>query len=247
MTLHLPKVRMMYSPASHFLGAVQHRDIRGICSNMTHASNARRFATWVVASLSFIGVAASNAPAAITTYTDLTLFNAAITSSGASTQLEPFDAGGLSSFTHVATTNGGITPATGFLSGSVWHDAVSRLLGENATFSCTLVGAMRGAGAFWDTSTNAHAQGLILTVNYPASAGGGFQSFAQLQQVNGTFFGWISTIPFQSFTITAGTGPGGLEGWDMDNLTFVVPEPATLAVVAPALIWSIGVARRRRS
>jgi hypothetical protein len=214
---------------------------------MTDGLTARKLATWVIASVGFIGLAASNAPAAITTYSDLTLFNAAIASSGASTLVEPFDAGGLAGFTNAVTTNGGITPATGFLSGSVWHDAVSRLLGESTTFSCTSVGAMRGAAAFWDTSTNAHAQGLILTVNYPASTGLFPQSFAQLQQVNGSFFGWISTIPFQSFTITAGTGPGGLEGWDMDNLTFVVPEPATLVVVAPALIWAASMARRRRA
>jgi hypothetical protein len=196
----------------------------------------------------------SAARAAVTLYTDPAAFAAAV--AGLSSATETFDAAGLQAFTHVTSTDGSIGPAGwvlgGFLSGSVWKDAVSRSLGESTTFSFDSTNLI-GAGAFFDTSTGGEGQGLSITEFLAPSPtfpfGGQLDVNTSLGGIHGTFFGWTSSDPFTSFTIRAGPFAGGLEGFDMDNLTFAaVPEPsgiglAMISGLAATLAWRAG--RRR--
>lgn len=84
---------------------------------------------------------------------------------------EPFNAGGLQSFTGVTTDAGSIGSASGLLTGSVWSDRVVTG-GASTTFSY-IPGALLGAGATWDTSPGGEGQGLQLTLNL---VGGGTES-----------------------------------------------------------------------
>ncbi len=155
---------------------------------------------------------------------------------------EPFNAGGLQSFTGVTTDAGSIGSASGLLTGSVWSDRVVTG-GASTTFSY-IPGALLGAGATWDTSPGGEGQGLQLTLNL---VGGGTESVAQIGPIDNSFFGFVSTDLFTSFTISGGTNTGAAETYDMTNLDFApVPEPASIAVLGAAL-FGVGAARRRKT
>jgi hypothetical protein len=183
------------------------------------------------------------AGAAIVTYTSQAAFEAAV----GTTFTEPFDSGGLQSFTGVVSTVGHIGPARGVLTGSVWNDRPTLSGGESTTFSY-LPGPLLGAGALWDTSPGGEGQGLALTINL---VGGGTESVGSIGPIDGTFFGFTSTDAFVSFTIKADGNPGVAETYDMDNLEFapqaVAPEPATVSLLALGIAGMAGYGWRRRT
>jgi hypothetical protein len=155
----------------------------------------------------------------VTTYTDLTDWQTAAGSS----VTEPFNSSGLQLFTDVTTVNGAIGPARGLLSGSVWTDLVTDT--ASTTFSF-LPGPIFAAGAVWNTSPLGEGSGLLITLNLE---GGGTQKVGFIGPIDDAFFGWTSSVPFDSFTITNAL-PGFAETFDMDNLDFATatPEPTSM-------------------
>ncbi len=187
----------------------------------------------IVAALAAALLSTASAFATITTYTDQTAWAAAV----GPYVTEPFDSGGLQSFTSVSTTNGAIGPARGVLTGSVWTDLV--LPGTVSTTFGYVPGNLYGVGALWDTSPNSDGCGLLFIDNIF----GGTETVGEISAIHGGFFGWTSTTPFQSFGIAGGSLPG-VETFDMDNLSFApIPEPAGLSLV---VLCSLGILRRRR-
>src|SRR5262245_21572849 len=98
----------------------------------------------------------------ITYYSDQAAWQAAV----GLTVLEPFNAGGLQPFTSVSTVAGGIGPASGVLSGSVWKDSMynNPVYHSSTTFSYA-PGQIVGAGALWDTSVNGDGIGIDIYLN----------------------------------------------------------------------------------
>ncbi|MGD0898280.1 MAG: hypothetical protein ABR915_10630 [Thermoguttaceae bacterium] len=169
----------------------------------------------------------------ITTYTSAAAWDAAV---GNNYVTEPFNATGLQPFTGVTTTAGQIGAARGVLTGSVWTDRVDPG-GATTTFAYK-PGTVFGAGATWDTSPGGEGTALLIV-----DLVGGGQTVAQIGPIDGTFFGWTSTVPFQSFEIASGTNGGVAETFDMDNLQFAtdtLPEPSGFAI--GSLVGAAGIA-----
>jgi hypothetical protein len=180
----------------------------------------------------------SSAAVTITTYVNESAWDAAVANHFVN---EPFDSSGLQSFTGVTSSAGVIGPKRGVLSGSVWTDRVT-VAGHESTTFVYKPGPLMAAGATWDTSPLVEGQGLSLKLTLFGS--GGTANVAQIGPIDGAFFGWTSTAPFSSFTITAGSGPGIAESYDMDNLHFssaTVPEPGAFVVGTSGLIGALAV------
>ena len=157
------------------------------------------------------------------------------------TVMEPFNAGGLQPFTSVSTVAGGIGPASGVLSGSVWKDSMynNPVYQSRTTFSYA-PGQIVGAGALWDTSVNGDGIGIDIYMD------GGSESVGHIGAIHGTFFGWTSSTPFNSFLMNIYfLQGGGGETFDMDNLEFaLVPEPGMREILGMGVI-GIGILRRK--
>jgi hypothetical protein len=191
-------------------------------------------ATLIAAAL----LSVSQANATVITYTNEATWEAAVTSF----VTEPFDSGGLQSFTGVVTTFGAIGPARGVLTGSVWADFVQD--GASTTFSYK-PGNLIGAGGTWDTSPEDEGAGLELTLNL---VGGGTETVGAIGPIDGTFFGFVSSDPFTSFTISNAIA-GEVETFDLDNLHFAptttVPEPISLSLFGAGLVGAAAIRRRK--
>jgi len=189
-------------------------------------------------------LSASAASAGVVTYTDEATWEAAVSNNFVT---EPFDSGGLQSFTGVVTTFGAIGPARGVLTGSVWTDFVDSTYfsGPASTTFSYKPANLFAAGATFDTSPEGEGVGLDIILNL---VGGGTETVAHIGPIDGTFFGFVSTDAFTSFTITNG---GGFETFDMDNLHFEantnVPEPVTLSLFGAGLAGAIAMRRRKKN
>jgi len=183
--------------------------------------------------LPFVFWSTAASAAVVTTYTSEAAWMTAVSGMFVT---EPFNNAGLQPFT-------GVLSSTGSIQANHWHDRVTLGGGESTTFSY-LSDTLRGAGGSWDTSPADEGQALGITLNM---TGGGTQFVGQIGPIN-SFFGWTSDAPFDSFTIRAGYNSGVAETFDLDNLGMATstptPEPATLLVVATALVGAPFVRRR---
>jgi hypothetical protein len=183
--------------------------------------------------------APSRTSASITIYTDLAAWQAAVGSS----VVEPFNSSGLQPTTVVSSIAGGIGPARGVFSGSVWNDDMynNPSFHSGTSFSYSQ-GQLKGAGALWDTSVNGDGIGIDVSLD------GGSQSVGHIGGIHGSFFGWTSSTPFNSvFLSIYFLQNGGGETFDMDNLQFApVPEPGVAPLLGGGLIVA-GFARRLRT
>jgi len=192
---------------------------------------------WSLALLLPVVLWSTTASAAIVTYSSEAAWMTAVSGMFVT---EPFNNAGLQPSTGVFTS-------VGQIQADHWHDRVTVSGGESTTFSY-LLDTLRGAGGTWDTSPAGEGQALGITLNM---TGGGTQFVAQIGPI-GAFFGWTSDAPFDSFTINAGYNSGVAETFDLDNLRMApsgtpTPEPATLALVATALVGIPFVRRQFRS
>jgi len=188
---------------------------------------------WSLALLLPVVLWSTTASAAIVTYSSEAAWMTAVSGMFVT---EPFNNAGLQPSTGVFTS-------VGQIQADHWHDRVTVSGGESTTFSY-LLDTLRGAGGTWDTSPAGEGQALGITLNM---TGGGTQFVAQIGPID-SFFGWTSDAPFDSFTIRAGYNSGVAETFDLDNLSMApstpTPEPATLLLVATALVGAPFVRRR---
>jgi hypothetical protein len=170
----------------------------------------------------------SRASAFITIYTDAAAWQAAV----GSFVTEPFDATGLQSFTQANSPSGGIGPASGVLSGSVGGDDIyNNTSFYSATTFSYKPGQLLGAGATWDTSPNGDGSGIDIFLN------GGSESVGHIGGIHGSFFGWTSSTPFNSFVLEKFFQAQGGEVFNIDNLKFApVPEPCSATILALGMI-----------
>lgn len=184
---------------------------------------------------------AGSASAVFTVYTSQPAWQAAIPA-GQNVMLEDFEDGTVGPGVTVVATGGG-SPApptpqvslTGSFNGSVgfWEDR----MGNSSDFTTfTFSTPTFAVGGFWDNAGPGGAgSGLNLRTDVAGVVPGIIPSTNP-----GTFYGFVSDTPFNSFTITS----PGVETYDLDNLQWSVdvPEPTTMALLPLALV----ALRRRR-
>ena len=100
-------------------------------------------------------------------------------------------------------------------------------------------------GGDWDLANpSGPGSGIIVTVD-------GFQLATEIpNSIAGTFWGFVSDTKFTNIVLTEGTQaasqPAAVENYDLDNVVFAIPEPASLAIFGIGLAGLGFVGRRRR-
>jgi hypothetical protein len=180
------------------------------------------------------------AQANLTYYTNPAEWRAAV----GSYLTESFDTNGLQPFTVVDTVSGGIGPAGGMLTGSVWKDNVfENDFGYARTFFSSRAGSLFGAAAYFDPLGSAAGLRLKITLD------GSLEEVAQVAPGLGGFIGWTSSRPFNNFLLwTDYRQFGGGVRFDMDNLEFApVPEPGGSGLVVLGIFGGAILRRFRRA
>ena len=172
---------------------------------------------------------ASTAQAAVTVYNSQAAYASALGTSVIEDFSDNTLVGGLS-----------FTSTVGNIGSGRFNDRVVRL-GAQTTFNFAT--PTNGFGAIFDETPGGFGQNLKFTID------GITVVSPELSNAGaGTFFGFISTNSFSSVLITAGSGPGGAETYNLDNLQFnaAVPEASTWAMMI-AGFGLVGAAMRRRA
>ena len=136
-------------------------------------------------------------------------------------------------------------------SGQIPNQTDPSLLALSTTTLTWSGGPMFAVGGLWNTAPNNEGGKINIVLNL---SGGGTQAVQTIGPING-FFGWISSAPFDSFTLSTNNNlfdnfgrPYGVEHYTLDDLQIsAVPEPATLSMVGLALLGLGAIRRYRRS
>jgi hypothetical protein len=114
----------------------------------------------------------------------------------------------------------------------------------------TFASAINGFGGLFDLAgPGGEGTGIAVTLGL---VGGGTQSLAVIPNtLNGSFWGFISSVAFTTVTFTEGNLPGNFETYTLDNLTVgelaPVPVPASFGLLALGLGGIAALKRRRRA
>ena len=170
-----------------------------------------------------MALSASAAQAAVTTYSSEAAWGAAV----GSFATENFDDTTLNAGLSFSSTNGNI-------SGGVFNDVVN-LSGAETTW--TFASAMSAFGGTWNLTPGGLGTGL-------AFYNGATLVGSITTELNGAFFGFVST---ESFTSVKITGSGGCcqETYTLENMVYAVPEPGTLGLLGAGLVALVGGRRRQ--
>ena len=183
-------------------------------------------------------LAANPATAAVTFYTSVNAFTAALGNSGT---VENFDDRVLVPGLTIASDNGSI-------GGGTFNDRLESSNQVRTTF--TFANGQNGFGGLFDLTPGGAGLGIQIRL----VGNGGLLNQEVPNGANGQFFGFISDEAFDVVRFVGGTqaANGSSETYTLDNLRFgaltagAVPEPATWAMMI-AGFGLVGGAMRRRS
>jgi len=136
-------------------------------------------------------------------------------------------------------------------SGHVPNQVDPSLLAVSTTTYTWSGGPMTAVGGLWDTSLVSEGGKINIVLNL---VGGGTTAVSTIGPIAG-FFGWTSSVAFNSFTLSTNNNlvdnfglPYGVEHYSLDNLQIATtPEPATLSLLGLGLLGLGALRRYRRS
>jgi len=139
-------------------------------------------------------------------------------------------------------------------SGHVPNQVDPSLLAVSTTTYTWSGGPMTAVGGLWDTSLVSEGGKINIVLNLVGGGTATVISNPGLGPIAG-FFGWTSSVAFNSFTLSTNNNlvdnfglPYGVEHYSLDNLQIATtPEPATLSLLGLGLLGLGALRRYRRS
>ena len=161
-------------------------------------------------------------------------------------------------FTSVLSDAGSFGAPRGAFIGTydqVWTDRVTVAGGEVTTWWITDLD-LQAFGGYWDFSPAGYGQGVTLTIAllskgsahmFDLCGSPGCGIAGQTYYVpDGTWFGVVGSVPFDSMSITADHQAGVAETFDLAGLDLArTPEPGTLMLLGTGVLGIGGAIRRK--